>query len=151
MTGTPCTAYERNPQYWAKGIREKVSPFTLQCEIVQMLLYDYDASWSFPAFAEWTGDPDGWGHAIKSIHTKEEIRAALDAIGYSRKRGIHMGNDLEDGAFRLWEARAAEEDYAKMWARLSDDVNRAYWAFWKKRGMRPPYKISSHFILPNKQ
>lgn len=138
MRGTTPNAYQRNPQYWAKALREKVSPFTLQCEIVQIILFDYDAGWAFSAFEEWTGDPKGWGPPIKCIHSEEEIRGALDAIGYGKKRNIAMGTDFEDGGFRLGEAPLPASNYKRLWAFIDKEVDRGYRAFWAKRGEYPP-------------
>lgn len=145
MRGVSPHAYQRNPQFWANAVREKVSPRSLQCEIVQMILFDYDAGWAFPAFEEWTGDPNGWGPPVKCIHTDEEIRGALDAIGYSRKRNIAMGNDMEGGGLRLGEATSSEDYWIAVWNNMSRDIDKGYQAFWLKRGMWPP-RVSANTI-----
>lgn len=138
----------KNPEHWAKMVSKKVSPATLQAEVAQVILWDLLEDDPLPeftakvfrAFAFITGDPAGWGKPIDCIHSDSEIRDALIAIGYQDAE-TRISN-------RAWQTKRANGTRDRSLRNDSLDVDKAWRAFWHRRGrkaMTPTWKCLIHY------
>ena len=130
-------AWDKPPSEWAAMV-SKLHPATLQAEVAQCIIWDlmggfperYHEQQVFSAFAFITGDLEGWGPWVESVHDEAEIQAALDAMGYTVPNRVFMG---ERSMLRTPDLTPPMSWGTKM----EREVDKRWQQFFHRRGITP--------------